>query len=286
MPVEVLLIGHDITETIKYSQRIKQTNELLEKKNRELEQSNSELASFSYVASHDLQEPLRKIRMFGKMIVDQESETLSENGRDYLKRMVNASNRMQKLIEALLEFSRTNTAARNFEKTDLNVLMEEVLKELNERIKESKARITIEKLPTLYVIPFQFNQMFVNIVGNSIKYAKEGVTPEIHISSEMISAEKLDHPDVVVGMDYCCISVTDNGIGFEPQYSEKVFELFQRLHGRNEYAGSGIGLAICKKIAKNHNGLFHSRGKHPGCRHYDQGIHTLLTCVCAISFLK
>ncbi len=254
-PEEVLLIGHDITENVYASEKIKTTNELLESKNRELEQSNNELASFSYVASHDLQEPLRKIRIFGKMIIEQDSQNISESGKDYLKRMINASDRMQNLIEALLEFSRTNTSSKSLEKKDINDIINDVEKELHERIVEKKAKIIVGKLPELYVIPFQFTQMMVNIVNNSIKYAKDNTPPMIEITSDMIPAEKIDNPEVVVGMDYCRITVKDNGIGFEPQYSERIFELFQRLHGRNEYAGSGIGLAICKKIAKNHNGF-------------------------------
>lgn len=260
---EVLLVAHDITEKLETTNKLKEAYELLEKKNRELEHSNNELASFSYVASHDLQEPLRKIMIFGKMLYDQEQAQLSKTGKDFLMRMINASERMQSLIEALLEFSRTNTEAKEFETKDLNQVVSEVEKELRFAIEEKKAVILREVLPELSVIPVQFKQLLSNIISNSIKYAKEKVQPRIAITSQLIKGRDLKEKEAIPDADYCRITISDNGIGFEPEYSERIFELFQRLHGRHEYRGSGIGLAICKKIAKNHNG-FLSAESEPG----------------------
>lgn len=252
---QVVVIGHDITDIVQSAERLQRANISLETKNKELEQRNNELASFSYIASHDLQEPLRKIRIFGKMVVEEEYNSLSAAGKDYLGRMIRASERMHNLIEALLEFSRTTTSKKVVEQRNIGELIREVLAELRETIEEKSATIEMDQMPDLYVIPFQFKQMLHNIISNSLKYSKPDQPPRIRISSGRVSAEQTGEKEAVKDMDYCRITVADNGIGFEPRYSEKVFELFQRLHGRSEYSGSGIGLAICRKIAGNHNGF-------------------------------
>jgi PAS domain S-box-containing protein len=223
--------------------------------NKELQRSNIELEQFAYVASHDLQEPLRKIRIFGKMVLEENSENLSNSGRDYLVRMVSAADRMHNLIEALLDFSRTATTYQELEQRNINDLIDEVKKELQDIIEEKNAEIEVALIPELPVIPFQFKQMLFNVIGNSLKYAKEEIPPLIKISATTMKGEKTGQKSAVPGMEYCKLTIADNGIGFEPQYKEKIFGLFQRLHGRNEYSGAGLGLAICKKIAKNHNGF-------------------------------
>ena len=231
--------------------------------NKELQRSNIELEQFAYVASHDLQEPLRKIRIFGKMVLEENSESLSNSGKDYLVRMVNAADRMHNLIEALLDFSRTATTSNELGQKNINDLIDEVKKELQDVIAEKNAEIEVSLIPELFVIPFQFKQMLFNIIGNSLKYAKEEIPPVIKISATTLKGEKTAQKSAVPGIEYCKLTIQDNGIGFESQYREKIFGLFQRLHGRNEYSGAGLGLAICRKIAKNHNG-FISAESEPG----------------------
>jgi light-regulated signal transduction histidine kinase (bacteriophytochrome) len=224
-------------------------------KNKELERSNDEMASFSYAASHDLQEPLRKIHTFSRLILDKEVNTLSEKGKDYFLRMEAAALRMQILIDDLLTFSRTNTLPKEFKPSDLNKILEDVKKEIKESIEEKNAVIESSQLPVAFVISFQFKQLLENLLLNSLKYSKPGIPPHIKIMHEKVKGNGLKADGIIPDNDYFKISVVDNGIGFEPEYSEKIFELFQRLHSKHEYPGTGLGLAICKKIVKNHNGI-------------------------------
>jgi light-regulated signal transduction histidine kinase (bacteriophytochrome) len=256
-------VTRDLTQRKLADDRLKMYAEQLEQKNRELERSNSELSSFSYVASHDLQEPLRKIQAFGNLIQQRDVANLSDTSKDYFERMVKAAVRMQNLIDSLLEFSRTTTARQNFENTDLNALLDEVKKELGHRIEEKNAVIESSHLPTLNIISFQFKQLLSNLISNSLKYARDGVTPVVEIKAKYVKAKELHEKAALPGKDYFEFSVADNGIGFEQEYAEKVFELFQRLHGRHEYSGSGIGLAICKKIVENHHGFMRAESE-PG----------------------
>lgn len=254
-------VTRDLTERKQAEDRLKMYAEQLEQKNRELERSNSELSSFSYVASHDLQEPLRKIQAFGNLIQARDVANLSDTSKDYFDRMVKAAVRMQNLIDSLLEFSRTTTARKSFEKTDLNVLLDDVKKELAHRIDEKKAVIEAAHLPTLTIIPFQFRQLLSNLISNSLKYSRTDVTPVVSISAIYIKSKDLHETAALAGKDYIRFTVADNGIGFEQEYAEKIFELFQRLHGRNEFSGSGIGLAICKKIVENHHGFMRAESE-------------------------
>jgi PAS domain S-box-containing protein len=248
-------VTRDLTERKLAEDRLNAYAAQLEQKSQALERSNAELSSFSYVASHDMQEPLRKIQAFGNLILNNETDKLSQQARDYFGRMVKAAGRMQNLIDSLLEFSRTSSAAINFEKSDLNLLLDEVKKDLRERIEETHTTIKSDPLPLLAVIPFQVKQLLFNLISNAIKYAKPNEHPVIHIKGEMVAGNSIDHPQAIAGTHYYTLSVIDNGIGFEKEYAVKIFELFQRLHGRNEYSGSGVGLAICKKIAENHGGF-------------------------------
>ncbi|MEO5582375.1 MAG: ATP-binding protein [Saprospiraceae bacterium] len=227
---------------------------ILEDKNKELERSNVELASFSYSASHDLQEPLRKIRTFTGRILEQERHNLAENSIYYFSRISNAAARMQNLIDALLSYSRTNSSEKIFIPTDLNKVLEETKENLQEMIDQNKATIESGELPTVHIIPLQFQQLLTNILSNAIKYKKENENPVIKINAIKVSVSEIQE-DVSSSADWFWkISIVDNGIGFEPQYATKIFQLFQRLHQRNEYSGTGIGLAICKKIIQNHKG--------------------------------
>lgn len=240
--------------------KVKERTKELQGVNDELEKKNVELASFAYVASHDLQEPLRKIVTFSERILAKESENFTETGKDYFQRINKAVMRMQSLIEDLLSFSRADTGGGEIERTDLGELISEVLHDLSETVKQSKASIQIGTLCEAAVIPYQFRQMLANLIGNALKFAKPGEAPQVDIRSEIISRDLLPQAETAHSDKYCHLQIADKGIGFEPQYSERIFELFQRLHGKHEFAGTGIGLAIVKKIVHNHKGLITATG--------------------------
>lgn len=216
----------------------------------ELQRSNRELEEFAFVASHDLQEPLRKIRAFGDRLQQKFSAELGANGADYVARMQSASGRMSVLIDDLLSFSRVTTKQRSFEKVDLNKVMQEVMGDLDYAIEESGAQLHIDPLPTLDVDASQIAQVFMNLISNSLKFHAPGVRPIITVSCEINLTSSLVDDDRL----WCCLRFADQGIGFESQYVERVFSLFQRLHGREEYSGTGIGLALCRKIIERHGG--------------------------------
>lgn len=243
--------------------QVQQRTKELSLLNADLVKSNSELAQFAYVASHDLQEPLRKIQTFATRIIQKEKENLSPNGIDYFDRMQSAANRMQILIEDLLTYSRINTAEKVYDLTDLNLIVQEVKIELDQIIQEKKAVIKSDSLPMIKIIPFQFRQLFTNLISNSLKFSRDGVTPEISIGIDIIIGDKINFKEADKFKNYYSLSFADNGIGFEPQFKTRIFELFQRLHGKSEYSGTGIGLAICKKIAENHYGFIEADSK-PG----------------------
>ena len=250
----------DLKERIQAENIIKQKNRLLEEKNLQLEQTNTELTSFSFVASHDLQEPLRKIQTFTNRILDLGENEFSNEIKDYFSRILSATGRMKNLISDLLSYSRMNTAEMKFELTDLNVLVKEAKSNLEERIAETNAQLEIGLLPTVEVIPHQFTQVFNNILSNAIKYRKSGEIPKIEISSKVVEGRMLSNYAADQNFKYYKISIADNGIGFDPIHAFKIFELFQRLHGVNQYEGTGIGLAICKKIMQNHKGFIEAEG--------------------------
>ena len=252
----VLCISHDLTFIKNVSNKLVQLNQSLKQKNEQLEQSNHELASFSYVASHDLQEPLRKIQTFVSRIMEKEYESLSPQGTEYFKRTDLAAKRMQRLIDDLLTFSRTNTQPKNFKEVDLNQILEEVKSEIKETIDEKNATIHSVILPVATVINFQFHQLIENLLLNALKYNKPGIPPQITITCSRYEGS---NSHLVKGT-YYQIDFKDNGIGFEQQYHNKIFELFQRLHGKSEYPGSGLGLAICKRIMQNHKGAITAQG--------------------------
>lgn len=245
-------LEHAVEERTK---ELELANQLLENKNRELEKMNDELESFAYVSSHDLQEPLRKIQTFASRILETETANLSEKGKDYFNRMQNASARMKRLIEDLLAFSRLSIDDRKFESTDLNKLVNEVKIELRETIEEKNATIETVELCTLNTIPFQFRQLMYNLINNSLKFSNPKLPSHIVIKSAIVEGSKLDREKFLPEIKYCHISIIDNGIGFDQQYKDRIFEVFQKLHGKHEYAGTGIGLAIVKKVVENHNGV-------------------------------
>jgi PAS domain S-box-containing protein len=260
---QIIGVAIDITDLKTSNESLRDLNDILVSKNAELEQMNAELTSFTYIASHDLQEPLRKIRTFSNLITEKDSISFSETTKEYFNRITGAVTRMQNLIEALLSYSRTNTLETQFERVDLNKLVEDVKNDLYETIREKNAVVESCNLPSLKVIPLQFHQLFLNIISNAIKYSKENISPCIKITTEFINGSTITAIGGNERYKYWKINFADNGIGFEQEYEHKIFELFQRLHGKSQYPGTGIGLAICKKIVLNHNGIIKASGK-PG----------------------
>ena len=233
----------------------------LEENNLELDKMNKELQSFAYISSHDLQEPLRKIQTFASRLIDKEYNNLSDNGKELFKRMQNAAERMQTLIDDLLAYSRTNTSERKFELTDLNTIVEEVKDDLKEEILHKHAKIETSDLCEVSIIPFQFRQLLQNLISNALKFSDPARLPLIKITDRIARGAALPNPQLSPEVVYCHIRIADNGIGFEQHFSDRIFELFQRLHGRQDYAGTGIGLAIVKKIVENHHGVITATGE-------------------------
>lgn len=226
--------------------------------NIELKSMNENLESFAYVASHDLNEPLRKIRTFGDLI----SEELQQEKPDqeivvhHIERMKNSAARMQQLITDLLSYSRVTRPIEMFEQVDLNDIVTSVCGDLKFTIKQLNAKITVDELPTIEANSSQMHQLFQNLISNALKFHKKECPPEITISSSIIAGKEAvkESANLFQEKKYWKITVTDNGIGFDNQYLDKIFLIFQRLHGRSEYEGTGIGLSICKKICEQHKG--------------------------------
>ena len=251
---QLLGIAIDVTE-------LKKAKDVLEENNKELEKMNKELESFAYVSSHDLQEPLRKIQAFSSRLIEKEQDNLSETGKDYLRRMRAAGERMQQLIQDLLVYSRTKTTDRKFEKVDLNLIFEDIKEDLKDDLIQKNATLEIHQMCSANVIIFQFRQLIYNLISNSLKFSRQNIPPIIKIQCEIIKGETLNIKKLLSETNYCHISVSDNGIGFDTNYKDKIFEIFQRLHGREEYVGTGIGLAIVKKIVENHHGIITATGE-------------------------
>ena len=229
----------------------------------ELKRSNEDLEQFAYVASHDLQEPLRKIRSFGDRLISKYQEKLDETGQHYIERMQVASQRMQSLIEDLLSFSRITRSSELPGQVDINQLMEEVLDDLSDQVSREHAKVEVAEIPPILGVKGQMHRLFQNLVSNAIKFRKPEEDPLIKISGEKISALQLtkEYNFSPRYKFYVKITVSDNGIGFDKKYSEQIFNVFQRLHGKNEFEGTGIGLAICKKIVTHHGGIIFAKSE-------------------------
>jgi len=246
-------VNQDITHEVKHIQE-------LEKSNSALLKSNSELSAFNYIASHDLQEPLRKIQMFISRIDGDANNSFTSSSNEYFKKIQQSAERMRILINDLLTFSRLNNVEKKLETIDLNEVMERVLQDWATLIEEKNAAISIAKLCTIKGVPFLIQQLFSNLVSNALKYSQQGRNVEIKIQCEVIAAQEIQrfNPDKE---KYHKITVSDNGIGFDNVFSEQIFVLFKRLHDKTTYTGTGIGLAICKKIVESHFGFIEAEGK-------------------------
>jgi len=247
----------------KLQEKVDERTQTLKLANENLERLNGELTQFAYVASHDLQEPLRKIQTFISRIEDTEWNNLTDRGKDYFGRIQKSSGRTQQLILDLLAYTRANKSDQHAVQTNLNELLHKVKDDISESLAKSNAVITCTNLPVIKVINFQMEQLFTNIILNAIKFTKPGEIPVITINAGIVSGELLDIKDADPAKDYHHITVKDNGIGFEPDQSERIFLVFQRLHSKESYEGTGIGLSICKRIAENHDG-FITASSQPG----------------------
>jgi len=239
------------------SEAVKERTKELSLFSDELKRSNRELEDFAFVASHDLQEPLRKIMAFGDRLETQ-SDNLTTKQIDFLRRMRSAANRMSILISDLLEFSRVNTRGKPFQLVDLNVVVSNCIDDLNVLIEESAVTITKDTLPTVNADPTQMQQLMFNLLANAIKFSQKEVNPIVNISVQ--STTQPNAVDIEDLSDWHCITVSDNGIGFEQEYADKIFIPFQRLHSRDSFKGTGIGLAICRRIVERHNGTIEAEG--------------------------
>ncbi len=256
-PVRFIGSVLDITEQVLTMQKIERTveertkelahaNEALHRMNEELQRSNANLEEFAHAASHDLKEPIRKISFFTQQLKDQLSDHLSEKENHSLSRIENASQRMGNLIDDLLLYSHVSQRPHQTENVDLNKKVQHVLEDLELDIAEKKANIYVGNLPVVRGYTRQVQQMFQNLISNAIKYSKAGVSPRIEIQAGEFSEN---------GKRFHLIEVKDNGIGFEHEFADKIFHMFTRLHGKNEYSGTGVGLSIVKKVVENHNGF-------------------------------
>lgn len=254
LKTEFIGVVKDITKELKNEQKLKD-------KNLELKRANSELESFNRVASHDLQEPLRKIQMFISRIIDSDSSNFTEQQAQYIEKVKSSANRMQTLIKYLLAYSRLSKKKKDWVPVDLNLVIEKVQEDLEAPIRESGVEFILGDLPEVRGVPFQLEQLFNNLISNSIKYHSILEPPKIEIACKKTQRSSIPADFNKKAKEYFCITVKDNGIGFEQANANKIFELFQRLHQKNEYSGTGIGLAICKKIVEKHKGHIVAQGQ-------------------------
>mgnify|MGYP003042522342 CR=1 FL=1 len=239
-------------------QRVHERTLELQRANKELANSNDELQQFASVASHDLKEPLRKIYMFSNMLKDNHFGT-NDGAQQYIERIIRSSERMIQLVNDLLSFSRLSVES-TFESVDLNIILNEVLADLELTIHEKKATLEIDELPIVDVLPGQIRQVFQNILSNALKFSKPDASAYINITADLVKDKNIESPIDENG-SWCRICIRDNGIGFHEKYLPKIFTIFQRLHTRKEYDGTGIGLAICKKIVEKHGGLITAQSR-------------------------
>lgn len=246
-PEQYVAVRYEITER-------KLAEEQLKIYARKLELSNQELQDFASVAAHDLQEPLRKIQSFSDRLKTKSKDTLPAESVDYLDRIQNSAQRMQILINDLLTYSRVTTKAQPFAELDLNQVISQVVSDLEIRVEQTKGAVDWKDLPTIQADATQMHQLFQNLIGNALKFGRPGIPPVVKVRAEILDSSPLPRPGRA-----CQITIEDNGIGFEEKYLDRIFTIFQRLHGRHEYEGTGIGLAVCRKIVDRHGGFITAR---------------------------
>ncbi len=260
-----VLLKMNVRESLRHQHTLEGINSDLEEKieertqelrvySDELTRSNRELEDFAFVASHDLQEPLRKIRAFGNRLESGYADVIDERGQDFLKRMLNAAERMSMLISDLLSFSRVSTRGKDFVEVDLNSVVSDILNDLEIAIDETGAKFNVDDMPIIMGDKSQIEQLMLNLLSNALKFKNPDITPQITVSCSTPSDEELVNVLHEEQFDWTKITIQDNGIGFDQSFSEKIFAPFQRLHGRSEYKGTGIGLAVCRRIVERHNG--------------------------------
>jgi PAS domain S-box-containing protein len=248
-PEKYVAVRYEITES-------KASQEQLKLYSKKLEVSNQELQSFASIAAHDLQEPLRKIQAFSDRLKLKAKDELSEDNYDYLNRIQNSAHRMQTLINDLLSYSRVTTKAQPFCDVDLNTILTNVISDLEVRIEKCKGAVRFESLPTIEADSTQMQQLFMNLLTNALKFSKPGIPPLVTIEAKILQESPLGESGTA-----CQITVKDNGIGFDEKYLTRIFTIFQRLHGQQTYEGTGIGLAVCRKIIDRHGGFITARSQ-------------------------
>ncbi|HEY4147871.1 MAG TPA: response regulator [Chitinophagaceae bacterium] len=253
-------LENEIAERKASEEQVKELNRQLLNNIARLESANKDLDRFAFMASHDLQEPLRKIRTFSDMLFVKYKDALDGDAKNHINRIQKAAGRMQALIKDILTFSSLSSEKDAFVNTDLNQLLKDILLDMQTTVSEKKATIILDPLPPLVVNPGLMRPLFSNLVGNALKYSKKDVEPVIKIYSEISTAGN-EHGQTAGQNKYCRIYVEDNGIGFDQKYAEQIFDMFTRLHLSGEFEGTGIGLALCKRIADLHNGFISARSK-------------------------
>jgi PAS domain S-box-containing protein len=249
----VLNIMHDVSKYVRNSEELDTVNKKLEAKNRELEQKNDEITGFAFVASHDMKEPLRKIHTFADWLIETEKEWLSDQGKTILEKMNASVKRMEQLIDDILVLTKIHSDTLREEDVDLNEVLVRVKEEMKEKIQKTDTVIVAQKLPVVKGNCHQLFYLFENLLSNAIKFQKPGSVPNITIASEIVKGKEVQINEP--REEYMKLSFSDNGFGFDQRYAKKIFQVFQRLHGKHEFEGTGIGLAICRKIMENHNGM-------------------------------
>lgn len=255
-------VTRDLTE------RKKAEDKLIEYTN-QLEFQNKELEQFAYAASHDMKEPLRKINFYNSYVVENAGSLLDDRSREYLNRSSGAAKRMSQLIEDILAYTKISSAAESFEETDLNEIVEEIAFLHRDMWEEKEVTIQVDNLPIMSIVPFQFKQLMDNLINNSIKYKHPDRKPVIKITSQLVEGSEVRIKEADPRLKYNRISLSDNGLGFNQNYSEKIFEIFQRLDQQSTNKGSGIGLALCKRIVQNHHGFITATGKEKEGARFD-----------------
>ncbi|HVE60692.1 MAG TPA: response regulator, partial [Chitinophagaceae bacterium] len=254
-------LENEIEERKISEEKVRLLNQQLLQNNTDLKTINEELDRFAYVASHDLQEPLRKILIFSNVVSVKLNNKTDPEVQNYLEKISKASMRMQNLINDLLKFSRHTHDSDDFRMVDLNELLTDVLSDMEMEIQQKKAQINYQSLPSIWAIPSQIRQLFQNLISNSLKFSKTNQLPEINIYSDLLNAAEIGNADLHKNQNFCRIFIRDNGIGFDQKYMNDIFVVFKRLHSYHEFEGTGIGLSICKKIVEKHNGFITAESK-------------------------